>query len=110
MRTTTVAIAAFLLLSPGIALAQYNSNTNIYYGNSYDNYGAPTYGSSATPNYGTGYGSNSGLPTGYTVTAPGSQVSPLQGGRRLYPSTPTLGDSRGYRLTDPTVCTGLLCN
>ena len=105
VRFAVTALAAALLLAPAIAQAQYGTNSNTYGGGgTYSPYGSPTYG-----NYWDRQGS-SPIPPGYTVTAPGTPVSPLQPGRRLYPQQPTLGDPRGYRLTDPTRCTSLLCD
>lgn len=34
----------------------------------------------------------------------------LEGGTKLYPKEPTLGDPRRFRKTDPRTCYGMLCD
>ena len=50
-------------------------------------------------------------PPGYIPAQPGDRGSSIYDTRpRVYPQEPSLGDTRPYRFTDPSRCTGLLCN
>ncbi len=103
MRLTILASVLAMAASIVPAAAQYDSG----YGS---NYG---YGQGNTWQPGGAYDTNqpgTWTSQGYTVTTPGTRVSPLDGTRRVYPNEPTLGDPRGYRRTDPSTCTGLLCD
>lgn len=75
------------------------------------------------PQYGLDYSGNASRVPGtaspssnsWTPSAAAPSYTPprdntLGGGDYNYPQTPTLGDSRKYRNSDPSTCTSLLCD